>query len=58
MFSEGFVNSVPLLYGGSVSHKNACDLAKISILDGVLVGSASLSPDNFFAVLNAFAECI
>ena len=58
MFSDAFVKKIPILYGGSVNDKNACELAKNSLLDGVLVGSASLDPNQFFGVLSAFADCL
>ena len=38
---------VPLLYGGSVKVDSIDDIAKISSVDGVLVGSASLDAKNF-----------
>jgi len=43
-----------ILYGGSVNRQNASDLSKISELDGVLVGSASLDPAHFFEIIKAF----
>jgi len=39
--------SKELLYGGSVKVDNIEDIAKISSVDGVLVGSASLKADSF-----------
>lgn len=42
-----------LLYGGSVTPSNAADIMKITNVDGVLVGGASLHADDFCAV--AFA---
>jgi len=49
-------SKVVVLYGGSVSRQNACDLAKIEGLDGVLVGSASLDSTHFAEIAKAFAE--
>ncbi len=40
----------PLLYGGSVNAANIKDILKIPNVDGVLVGSASLDPQNFFSL--------
>ncbi|MBD3842625.1 MAG: triose-phosphate isomerase [Campylobacterales bacterium] len=42
--------SKPLLYGGSVNATNIKDILKIPNVDGVLVGSASLDPQNFFSL--------
>lgn len=41
----------PLVYGGSVDQNNVVDLLKIS--SGVLVGTASLNPDQFFKLIQA-----
>jgi hypothetical protein len=37
-------DSTRIIYGGSVSEKNCCDLSKQSDVDGFLVGGASLKP--------------
>ena len=44
----------PLLYGGSVNQNNATDIANIAVVDGVLVGGASLKADNFGQIIRAF----
>jgi triosephosphate isomerase len=41
---------VRILYGGSVSPKNAKDLLAIADVDGALVGGASLKADDFLAI--------
>lgn len=43
----------PLLYGGSVNISNIKDIATISNVNGVLVGSASLDADNFYSLIKA-----
>ncbi|HSR73283.1 MAG TPA: triose-phosphate isomerase [Sulfurovum sp.] len=43
----------PLLYGGSVKPENIKDIAGIRGVDGVLVGSASLSVEKFSAMIVA-----
>ena len=43
-----------LLYGGSVNRKNVRALSAIAELDGVLVGNASLNPEHFLEIINAF----
>ena len=42
---------VPLLYGGSVNADNISQIAAVTDVDGVLVGSASLKPDSFFSLV-------
>jgi triosephosphate isomerase len=46
---------VPVLYGGSVSAKSVGEFARADGIDGALVGGASLDPDEFAAVVSAFA---
>jgi len=41
----------PLLYGGSVNPDNIAAIAAIDNVDGVLVGSASLKPESFVALI-------
>jgi len=38
---------IPILYGGSVKPANAPDLLAVGDIDGVLVGGASLNPEDF-----------
>lgn len=45
---------VQVLYGGSVNEKNATMLAQCDLVDGVLVGGASLVADKFAAIVDAF----
>ncbi|MDN5247757.1 MAG: triosephosphate isomerase [Wolbachia endosymbiont of Tyrophagus putrescentiae] len=40
-----------VVYGGSVSSANIEDLLSVSILSGVLIGSASLDFDHFYAII-------
>lgn len=63
IISEGVVEikkhlatGTPVLYGGSVNGQNATELSNISELDGVLVGSASLDPEHFYKIVQAFAS--
>lgn len=44
----------PIIYGGSVTDKNAEALSKIPGLNGVLVGGASLNLTTFQSIINAF----
>ncbi|HEX5623351.1 MAG TPA: triose-phosphate isomerase [Sulfuricurvum sp.] len=46
----------PLLYGGSVKVDNAREIMELTNVDGVLVGSASLSSNDFCEMIAAAAE--
>ena len=46
---------IAILYGGSVTRENAAEFARADGIDGALVGGASLKPDDFSAIVNAFA---
>jgi len=45
-----------VIYGGSVSSKNIEDLLNIPTLSGVLIGSASLDFDHFYAIIQKVEE--
>jgi len=47
--------AIPVLYGGSVSARSVAEFAQADGIDGALVGGASLDPDEFAAVVRAFA---
>lgn len=51
---KGLNTGREVLYGGSVSRQNASDLSNITTLDGVIVGNASLDPQHFFEIVEAF----
>ena len=46
----------PILYGGSVNDKNASEFATSALIDGALVGGASLKTESFTAIIHAFSE--
>jgi len=48
-------DAIPVLYGGSVSARSVGEFAVAEGIDGALVGGASLDPDEFAAVVRAFA---
>lgn len=52
---SAFGISAPILYGGSVNDKNASEFAKSAVIDGVLVGGASLKIDSFSTIIDAFS---
>jgi len=43
----------PVLYGASVKSTNAADIMSIPNVDGVLVGGASLKPDDFIPIITS-----
>lgn len=47
-----------LIYGGSVSAKNALEILSLPHVDGVLVGGASLKTDEFLAICHAASKTI
>ena len=51
-FQEEVARKVRILYGGSVTEKNAADFVQGEI-DGVLVGGASLKADSFSAIVRS-----
>ena len=46
-------NNIKVLYGGSVNTENINDILKITNVDGVLVGGASLKAKDFLAIYSA-----
>lgn len=47
------VQQIRILYGGSVKSANAVDFIKKAKMDGLLVGGASLKPDEFIGIIKA-----
>ncbi len=48
-------DSMSILYGGSVNPENAEELITVDGVDGFLIGSASLTPESFYSIYQAFA---
>ncbi|MFC1659115.1 triose-phosphate isomerase [Pseudomonadota bacterium] len=46
-------NNVAVLYGGSVKSDNSTEIMSLEEVDGVLVGGASLDPDDFFDIIKS-----
>lgn len=46
----------PILYGGSVNANNAHDIASLLLVNGALVGGASLNATSFYQIIHAFAQ--
>lgn len=53
IFTPEIARQVRILYGGSVTEKNAAEF-NISGIDGVLVGGASLDAERFAAIVRSF----
>jgi len=53
IYGRNCADAVRILYGGSVNPENAKDLVMQEDIDGLLVGSASLSPNKFFSILSS-----
>src|SRR5690606_23159515 len=49
-------NNVRIVYGGSVSGKNANTLAAIRGLDGFLVGKASMDPEEYLLIAHELSQ--
>lgn len=47
------LGGTPVLYGASVKAANAADIMSIPHVDGVLVGGASLKPDDFIPIITS-----
>ena len=55
-FGAGVGRSVRILYGGSMNPKNAAEIARVSNVDGGLVGGASLKAEDFTKIVAALNE--
>ena len=53
LFGENIAQAVQVLYGGSVTGKNAAEFFNQSDIDGALVGGASLKVDDFLQIIKA-----
>lgn len=48
------INVLGILYGGSVSVENSQELSESELIDGVLVGGASLNGKSFAKIASSF----
>jgi triosephosphate isomerase len=55
-FGATIADTLPILYGGSVTPENVDSLLACEDVDGGLVGGASLKPEGFIALLSAGAR--
>ncbi|MBQ9793173.1 MAG: triose-phosphate isomerase [Clostridia bacterium] len=54
MYDEAIAEEVVVTYGGSVNEVNCKEMAKLEGVDGALVGGASLVPEKFLKIVEAF----
>lgn len=47
------MDTTPIIYGASVKGSNASEIMSIDHVDGVLVGGASLKPDDFIPIITS-----
>ncbi len=50
LIKEEFNADMPVLYGGSVKPSNSKEILALSEVDGVLIGGASLKPEDYIAI--------
>ena len=44
--------SIKVIYGGSINEKNITEFNKVKNIDGFLIGSASINPNQFIEIIN------
>lgn len=54
MTDEKTMRNVPILYGGSVTTKNAKDFISMAGMHGLLIGRASIDPKSFLTIIERF----
>lgn len=53
LYNSAIANSMPILYGGSVNSENATSYLKDAGVNGLLVGGASLKPEEFVNIVRS-----
>ena len=53
-YGKEVAEEISILYGGSCSPANANELFSQPDIDGGLIGGASLKPEDFLAIINAY----
>lgn len=56
MYDETIANKISILYGGSVKPENTKDIISNPDVDGLLIGGASLDPNQFFSILKTVEQ--
>ncbi len=52
LFGEKKAKTVPIIYGGSVNHLNISSILSLQSTDGVLIGRASVDPDELLQIMS------
>ena len=47
-----YKTNIKVIYGGSINEKNIINLNTIKNIDGFLIGSASINPNQFIEIIN------
>ncbi len=55
LYGRNYAQKVQILYGGSVNDKNAAEILRDGMVDGFLVGGASLQAKEFTGIVKAIA---
>jgi triosephosphate isomerase (TIM) len=58
LYGRNFAQKVRILYGGSVNDKNAAELMRDGMVDGFLVGGASLNAKEFSGIVSGVSKVI
>lgn len=53
LFGRKAAHSIPVLYGGSVTAKNSGSFLRVDGVSGLLVGGASLDPEEFIGIMKS-----
>ena len=56
ILSENIQKNIRVIYGGSVNAKNTVNFVREENIDGLLVGGASLSANEFAKILTSVVE--
>ena len=51
LVKQMYKQDIKVIYGGSINEKNIVNLNKIDILDGFLIGGASINPNQFLEII-------
>ncbi len=57
IYDENIAKQIPILYGGSVKAANAKEIISNPDVDGLLIGGASLNPEEFYNILKIVEQC-
>lgn len=55
-YGKNILNKVRIIYGGSINDSNADDMVENGNIDGLIIGRASLDPDQVFKLIKLLAK--